>query len=212
MMLEIFLPAFVTFLVIIDPFAVVPIFGALTEGASPAARRAMAIKGIMVALIILSFFALLGQQFLGAIGVSLPALKVAGGLLLFVMALEMVFDKRTQRREKTAERIEEELHVEDVSVFPIAVPLVAGPGAIATVMLLFSQYGTDWLAKATVAAALLSVLLITLVMALAVGPIMRALGPTIVQVLTRVLGLILAAFAAEFVLGGVGEFFAFVPT
>lgn len=206
-MLEIFLPAFVTFLVIIDPFAVVPIFGTLTEGAPAAQRRAMAIRGTVVAAAVLAFFALFGRDFLGAIGVTLPALRVAGGVMLFLMALEMVFEKRTQRREKTAERIEEELHLTDISVFPIAVPLLAGPGAIATVMLIFGEYAGDWTAIGLVAAALALVLVLTLVLALMVGPLMRVMGPTLVQVLTRVLGLILAAYAAQFILSGVEAFF-----
>lgn len=206
-MLDLFLPAFTTFLVIVDPLAVVPIFGALTEGVAPAARRAMAIKGTLVATAVLAFFALFGREFLGAIGVTLPALRVAGGALLFMMAMEMVFEKRTERRERTAERIEEELHVVDVSVFPVAVPLLAGPGAIATVMLLFSEHQGDWLAIGTVSAALVLVLILTLVLSLLVGPIMRAMGPTLMQVLTRVLGLILAAFAVQFILSGIESFF-----
>ena len=133
-MIELFGSAFVTFLVIVDPPGNAPIFASLTTNASDAQRRRMAIRAAFIAWGILLFFALVGEAMLSALGITLSAFRIAGGIMLFMIALEMVFEKRTERREDRAEKLQE-AHVEDVSVFPMAIPMIAGPGTIAAVLL-----------------------------------------------------------------------------
>lgn len=199
-MQELFVSAFVTLFVIIDPIGIAPIFAALTEGSDVKFRRSMAIKGSLVATLVLVFFAFAGKPFLGILGISIDALRVAGGLMLFLIALEMVFDKRTERKQHSAEKLDEQF--EDISVFPVAIPLLAGPGAIATVMLLMSSSEGNLTAQGIVIGALLCVLAINLIVFLFAGRMLSALGPDVNAVLTRVLGIILAALAAQFVMDG----------
>ena len=201
-MMELFGSALVTFLVIIDPPGCVPIFAGLPRGSSPAHRRAMALRSATVAWFILMLFALFGKPLLQALGISLAAFRIAGGIMLFFIALEMVFEKRTQRREDRAQKILETHEVEDVSIFPMAMPMIAGPGSIASVMLLMSR--NDGLYRSLVIfAALGTILLLTLIALLAAGPIMRVLGAKIEAVITRLLGVLLAALAVQFVIDGV---------
>ncbi|HEX6071489.1 MAG TPA: MarC family protein, partial [Sphingomicrobium sp.] len=135
-MIELFGSALVTFLVIIDPPGCAPIFASLTKGASAAHRRSMAIRSAAVAWCILVFFALLGEPLLDKLGISLSAFRLAGGIMLFMIALDMVFERRTERREERARELEGTPEAEDISVFPMAIPMIAGPGSIASVMLL----------------------------------------------------------------------------
>ena len=204
-MIELFVSAFVTFLVVIDPPGCAPIFASVTSGASAAHRRAMAIRSVLVATGILIFFGLLGEDLLRALGVSLSAFRIAGGILLFLIAIDMVFEKRTERRETRAEEVSA-AHVEDVSIFPMAIPMIAGPGSIASVMLLMAR--TDGLAPSlVVVGALLLTLALTLGALLLAGPLMRLLGHKMEAMLTRLLGVILAALAAQFVIDGIKQFF-----
>ena len=206
-MIALFLSAFVTLFVVIDPPGCAPIFASLTNGASNAQRRAMAIRSTMIAAFLLLMFALVGEKLLAVLGISLDAFRIAGGIMLSLIALEMVFEKRTERREVRAEEIsrkaaEEQRPVEDISVFPMAIPMIAGPGSIATVMLLVSRsQGPQQ--TATVLAALAVVLVMTLAALLAAGPIMRVLGPKLEAMITRLLGVLLAALAAQFVINGI---------
>ena len=199
-MIELFVSAFVTFFVIIDPPGCAPIFASLTQGAPPAHRRAQAIRSILVASGILFAFAVVGEAFLGALGVSLDAFRVAGGIMLFLIALDMVFEKRTERRENRAQDVLASEH-EDISVFPMGIPMIAGPGSIATVMLLTSR--SNGLSESFVVfGALASVLLLTLIALLTAAPLMRWLGYRLEAMITRVLGVILAALATQFVIDG----------
>ncbi|NJC34993.1 multiple antibiotic resistance protein [Sphingomonas jejuensis] len=201
-MIELFVSAFVTFFVVIDPPGCAPIFASLTTGASPDARRQMAYRAVGVGTLILLVFALFGEAFLSALGISLDAFRIAGGIMLFLIALDMVFERRTQRREDRAEKVMADPEVEDVSIFPMAMPMIAGPGSIATAMLLVS--GTSGIAGgAVILAAMLANLALMLVSLLAAGPIMRVLGTRIEAVVTRLLGVILAALATQFVLDGI---------
>jgi multiple antibiotic resistance protein len=203
--IELFVSAFVTFLVVIDPPGCAPIFAGLTSGATAAHRRAMAVRAVLVATGILVFFGLFGEDLLHALGVSLSAFRIAGGILLFLIAIDMVFEKRTERRENRAEEVSA-AHVEDVSIFPMAIPMIAGPGSIASVMLLMAR--TDGLVPSLlVLGALLLTLLLTLVALLLAGPMMRLLGHRMEAMLTRLLGVILAALAAQFVIDGIKQFF-----
>ena len=202
-----FTSALVTFLLVIDPPGCAPIFASLTREASDAQRRSMAVRAVVIGASILLFFAAFGEDLLRALGVSLDAFRVAGGIMLFLIGLDMVFEKRTQRREKRAEELNESDEVEDVSVFPMAIPMIAGPGSIATVMLISSR--TEGLqASLVVFAALFVTLLITLLALVAAGPLLRVLGARIEAVITRILGVLLAALAAQFVIDGLRASFA----
>ena len=200
-MLELFISAFITFFVIIDPPGCAPIYASLTKDANPAQRRSMAFRAVAVAAIILLVFALFGEQLLGALGIKLDSFRIAGGIMLFMIALDMVFEKRTRRREKRAQKIVETPEIEDVSVFPMAMPMIAGPGSIASIMLLMSQ-NSGIESASVILGALGLVLVLTFVALLAAGPIMRVLGQQAEAVLTRLLGVLLAALAAQFVIDG----------
>ncbi|GAA0734105.1 MarC family protein [Sphingomonas sp. ABOLD] len=200
-MIELFVSSFVTFFVIIDPPGCAPIFAGLTAGTNAVHRRAMAVRAVMVAAIILLGFALFGEALLHALGISLNAFRIAGGIMLFLIALEMVFEKRTERREDRAEKVKAEDPV-DISIFPMAMPMIAGPGSIASVMLLMAQSkGIEQ--SAVVLSAMLAVLLLCVLALLAAGPIMRIVGAKIEAVVSRLLGVLLAALAVQFVIDGI---------
>ncbi|MEH6758382.1 MAG: MarC family protein [Parasphingorhabdus sp.] len=200
-MIELFLSAFITFFVVIDPPGCAPIYASLTGSAPPRQRRIMAIRAVIVAALILAVFAAFGEQLLGALGISLDSFRIAGGIMLFIIALEMVFEKRTQRREDRAQEIIDQPEIEDVSIFPMAMPMIAGPGSIAAVMLLMSQ--NEGLENSLIImAAMVAVLSLTLTGLLLAGPLMRVLGGNVEAVLTRVLGVLLGALAVQFVIDG----------
>ena len=204
-MLELFLSAFVTLFVVIDPPGCAPIYAGLTKDASAAQARGMAIRACIIAGTILLVFALFGEDLLGALHIELDAFRIAGGIMLFLIALDMVFEKRTQRREERAEKIiaanDQTPEVEDVSVFPMAMPMLAGPGAIASVMLLTAKAkGVE--ATLVVLAALGAVLALTLLALIAASPLMKLFGARVEAVITRLLGVLLAALAAQYVIDG----------
>jgi len=205
-MIELFGSALVTFLVIIDPPGCAPIFASLTRGTPLAHRRAMAIRSSLIAWAILMFFALLGRPMLHALGISLASFRIAGGVMLFMIALDMVFERRTQRRESRAQSIEGTPEAEDISVFPMAIPMIAGPGSIASAMLWVSR-ADDTLEVVTVLAAISMVIVLTMLALLASGPIMKLIGPRMEAMITRILGVILAALAAQFVIDGIKQSF-----
>ena len=199
--MELFLSAFITLFVVIDPPGCAPIYAGLTKGASVAQQRSMAIRACFIAGLILVGFALFGQQLLGALHIELDSFRIAGGLMLFFIAFDMVFEKRTQRREERAEKVAATPEVEDVSVFPMAMPMLAGPGAIAAIMLLQNEAeGTE--ETLVVLGALGAVLLITMIALIAAGPLIRLLGDRVEAVITRLLGVLLAALAAQYVIDG----------
>ena len=202
-MLDLYISTFITLFVVIDPVGCAPIFAGLTSGHAPREATTTANRASAIASVILFVFALVGQRLLDWLNIELNAFRIAGGLMLFLIALDMVFEKRTQRRE---ERVEKVKHApdphEDVSVFPMAMPMIAGPGSIATVMLLMSRaqgYGQ----QAMVLAALATVLAMTLAALAAARPLMRLLGTRVEAVVTRVLGVLLAALAVQYVIDGV---------
>jgi len=205
-MIELFGSALVTFLVIIDPPGCAPIFAGLTRGTPAVHRRAMAVRSSFIAWAILMFFALLGKPMLHALGISLASFRIAGGVMLFMIALDMVFERRTQRREVRAQSIEGTPEADDISVFPMAIPMISGPGSIASAMLWVSR-ADDAAQVLTVLAAITVVILITLVCLLAAGPMMRLIGERIEAMITRILGVILAALAAQFVVDGLKQSF-----
>ena len=200
-MIELFISAFVTLFVVIDPPGCAPIYAGLSASASPLQKRAMAVRAVGVSAAILFVFALFGEALLKGLGISLASFRIAGGIMLFLIALEMVFEKRTERREDRAAKVANDPEAEDVSIFPMAMPMIAGPGSIASVMLLMSR-NSGIERSAVVLAAMVTILLLTLVALLAAGPIMRILGAKIEAVITRLLGVLLAALAVQFVLDG----------
>jgi multiple antibiotic resistance protein len=202
---ELFLSAFVTLFVVIDPPGCAPIYAGLTKGATAAQARSMALRACGIATIILLIFALFGEELLGALHIELNSFRIAGGLMLFFIAFDMVFEKRTQRREERAEKIAaqnvEGPQIEDVSVFPMAMPMLAGPGAIAAIMLLMNE--AEGLPQSLeVLAALALVMALTAAALVAAGPLIRLLGDKVEAVITRLLGVLLAALAAQYVIDG----------
>ena len=210
-MTELFLSAFVTLFVVIDPPGCAPIYAGLTKGATTGQQRSMAIRACGIAGVILVIFALFGEDLLGALHIELDSFRIAGGIMLFVIALDMVFEKRTQRREARAEKVAAENaltpEVDDVSVFPMAMPMLAGPGAIASVMLLTAK-AQGWENTLVVLAALAAVLLLTLLALIAASPLMRLFGARVEAVITRLLGVLLAALAAQYVIDGIRASFS----
>ncbi|MCL6730787.1 MarC family protein [Sphingomonas hankyongi] len=205
-MIELFGSALATFLVIIDPPGCAPIFASLTRGASAAERRSMALRSSLIAWAILMFFALLGKPMLHALGISLASFRIAGGIMLFFIAIDMVFERRTERREKRAQEIEATPEAEDISVFPMAIPMIAGPGSIASAMLWVSRADTPG-QVVIVLAAITTVMLLTVVTLLAAGPLMRLIGEKVEAMITRILGVILAALATQFIVDGLKQSF-----
>ena len=193
--------AFVTMFVVIDPVGLAPLFVALTQGMTARARRLIALRACIIGLVILIVFAVFGEAVLGFIGISMPAFRVAGGILLFLTALDMLFERRTKRREDTSDEHERD----DPSVFPLAIPLIAGPGAIASVILLTGQQ-PGVVGLALTLGVTLAVLLIVLLFFFAANLLERALGKTGIVVVTRLLGMLLAALSVQFVLDGLRAF------
>ncbi len=195
---DLFLTVFTTLVVVVDPIGLTPMFVALTSGTSKKLRRAIAMRSCFIALIVLAIFGLFGDALLKFIGIGLPAFRIAGGILLFLIAFEMLFNKRGQRREETAEQEE----FDDPSVFPLATPLIAGPGAIATMILYVGNDSENWAHTGVVLAAMAAVLLIVFVFFYFANFLEHLLGKTGINVITRLLGMLLAALAVQFVIDG----------
>ena len=196
--------AFTTMFIILDPPGLAPVFIALTQGMTAAQRRTIAIRACVVSAVLMVLFLFLGEAVLGFIGISMDAFRIAGGILLFLTALDMLFQRRQARREDSAAEGQAEHH-DDPSVFPLALPLIVGPGAITTIILLAGQAegAADF---GAIAGVLMAVLLITFLAFLAAPSIERALGKTGLNIVTRVLGMLLAALAVQFVLDGLRGF------
>lgn len=207
-MIDIALHAFTTLFVVIDPLGLVPVLLALTPGVATAERRRMALRGTLIATIILLAFALVGDLVLGLLGIGLPAFRIAGGVMLLLIALEMVFDRRAERRSRSAKEVKDVGGPDDISVFPLAIPLLSGPGAITSVMLLMARYEGDLPAQATVVAMLLLVMALCALIFLFIEPIERMLGATLTHIVSRLLGILLAALAVQYVLDGIRDAFS----
>jgi len=201
--LELFFSAFAVLFVIIDPPGCAPIFATLTNGTSRAHQKRMAFKSVTIASIILLLFAYGGDFVFGKLGISLDALRIAGGIMLFMIGLNMVFEKRTETREERAEEmLDETENPEDISVFPMGIPMIAGPGTMASLLIMMSE-APALAQQISILAALIVTLLITLVTFLVAGPIMKLLGKSVTDVMTRVFGVLLATLAAQFLIDGV---------
>jgi multiple antibiotic resistance protein len=206
-LIETALYAFVTFFVVLDPLGMGPIFIALTRGETAAFRRRMAIRGTVIAGIILLVFAFAGDLLLRSLGVSIAAFRIAGGVLLFLISFDMLFAHATPIRRTTTREDEEAEAKRDISVFPLAIPLIAGPGGLTSVVLLMGRTGGDTMLEAVVLAIMALVLIIMLAVLLAADQFTKWLGETGTNVISRVLGIILSALAVQFVIDGVNEAF-----
>jgi multiple antibiotic resistance protein len=207
-MIEQLLKFFVVFFVVVEPISLIPIFSGLTEGARRGYKHKMALKAVLVAGVILLIFALGGAWFLNTMGISLEAFRIFGGLLLFLIALEMVYARESGTRISTGERAESARRA-DISVFPLAFPFIAGPGALATILLWFGPLSVRaqpaLLVGLLIAVAV--VLAISLLLMWLAAPMMRVLGVTGANVANRLSGLVLGALAVQFVLDGLKSVF-----
>ena len=197
--------AFTTLFIIIDPPGLAPLFLAMTQGRTAKQRRAIGLRACIISFVLMLVFLFAGEAVLGFVGISMPAFRIAGGILLFLTALEMLFQRRQARREENAQEGAAD-HEDDPSVFPLALPLIVGPGAITTIILLAGQAegAADFVA---IVGVLTAVLLMVFLSFLASGLIERALGKTGINIVTRVLGMLLAALAIQFILDGVRQSF-----
>ena len=232
-MLNDLIPVFVTLFVIIDPLGLVPVFIVLTQGTSAAHRRRMAIRACLTSFFILAAFALIGEGLLGIFGIHMPAFRIAGGTLLFLIALEMLFEKRSQKRNERAEQVHQELEddhdgdktkskaatkskteqiipddeADDVSIFPMSIPFLSGPGSIASVMLLMGKFEDNVAMQASVIGVVAVVMLIAFVFFMLSNVVAKRLSPTVATVVSRLLGMILAALAVQFIIDGIKQAF-----
>jgi MarC family membrane protein len=197
--------SFVALFVILDPIGTAALFVGLSRGLTEPASRRVALRAVLIAGLLLLAFAFGGSALLGGLGIGLPAFRIAGGVLLFLLAIDMVFARQSGGRALTPQESREVDPSHDISVFPLAIPLIAGPGALTTMVLLMGRAGGDLLARSAVVAVLVIVLAITLVFLLMAPRIVRLLGSTGVNVVSRVLGVLLAAVAVQLVLDGVVE-------
>jgi len=189
--------AFFTLFVVIDPIGLAPLFVALTKGMTRHQRRLIALRACAIAAGVLTLFGLFGEAVLGFAGISMPAFRIAGGVLLFLTALDMLFERRTRRRKGQTSA------ADDPSVFPLATPLIAGPGALATMILLAREAGNDTMALVAMLAVMAAVLVLVLMFFFAAAPLERLLGETGTNVVTRLLGMMLAALSVQFVIDGI---------
>lgn len=201
-MIDHLLKFFVTFLVVVEPVGVIPIFIAMTEGVSEAGRRRMARKGVAIAGLIFLLFAIGGGPFLVTLGISIDAFRIFGGLLLFLIALEMVFARQSGSRTSSTET-EEGMRRTDISVFPLAFPFLAGPGSLTTVLLAFGPAAGDPVLFGGLLVCVAVALVVALLTLYLAGPIMRLLGVTGASVLNRLFGVVLGALAVQYVIDGV---------
>jgi len=192
--------AFATLFVIIDPIGLTPIFVALTTGMSPQQRRQVALRCCLIAVGILLAFGLFGEALLGFVGIGMPAFRISGGVLLFITALDMLFERRQSRRKDQAE----EEHVDDPSVFPMAIPLIAGPGSIATIILLTGDQ--DWMGFVAVHTGHDQRYHLCVLPVSVRGRHRARIGKTGVNIVTRLLGMLLAALSVQFILDGLRDF------
>jgi multiple antibiotic resistance protein len=192
----------VVFFAVVEPISLIPIFAAMTEGASPEYSRRMSGKAVVVAGVILALFAFGGAGFLKVMGITLDAFRVFGGLVLFLIALDMVFVRQSGARTATSSEQDEARHRDDISVFPLAFPFIAGPGALATILLTFGAHGHEPLLFVALLGVVGVILLITLLLLRVAPTINRIMGVTGANVIGRLSGVVLGALAVQYVIDG----------
>ncbi len=198
------LAAFVTFFVLIDAVGVAPVFASLTAPGGPKYAQRMAVRAVLVAALIIIGFAFGGAWLLNALHISIDAFRAAGGILLFLIALDMVFEKRTERREHRAENhLAEHKAMEDVSVFPLGIPMLAGPGSIATAMLYMQNTAGNVVEQAIVIGAIVANLILCMFIFFLAGPLLRLMGDSVAGAVTRIFGVILAALSVQLLIDGI---------
>jgi multiple antibiotic resistance protein len=201
-MLEFFLTAFITYFVVIDPLGILPLFIALTSKKSVSARQRTAIRAVLLAAVTLVAFALAGDMLFRLLGISLPAFRIAGGLLLLLLSIDMILVRPSGLRTATKAEEEEAEESADVAVFPLAVPLIAGPGAITSVILITGTAADDLLLQLIAMLALIAALILCLFTFLFASRFMHWLGLTGINVIGRVFGIVLAGLAVQYVVDG----------
>lgn len=201
-MIDELLKFFILFFVVVEPISLVPLFAALTEGADEAFRRRMALKAVLIAGAVFLLFAVGGAAFLRVMGISIDAFRIAGGVMLFLIALEMVFARESGTR-STSEELDENLKRTDIAVFPLAFPFIAGPGSLAIVLLTFGASRDDLVLSGGLLGVVVVVLAITYVLMRLTPVVMRAMGVTGANVVNRLSGVVLAALAVQFIIDGV---------
>lgn len=204
-MLETAIVAFTTFFATISPLDVSVMYAAMTPNSTMKQKRSMAIRGCLIAGIILLSFALAGEALLKSLGISLAALKFAGGILLLLIAIDMVFARSSGGTSTTNEENEEAAGKEDVSVFPLATPLIAGPGSMGAAILLMANTHGDITSQGLVIAALIAALVLTLILLLLANQVQRLLGVTGMHVVSRVFGVLLSALAVQFMFDAIHQ-------
>jgi multiple antibiotic resistance protein len=207
-MLEYLIKTFIIFFVVVEPISLVPMFGALTRGAEPRYRRRMAVKGVILSAIIFYGFVVAGDWLLGTLGVTLDSFKIAGGVLMFLLAVDMVFARQSGLRSTTVREQDEARYKEDISVFPLAFPLIAGPGALATLLLLVGDARHRAITFVALLVIVMLVLAITLALLLATRHVERVLGVTGANVVSRLSGVVLVALSVQYVVDGIRGSFA----
>ena len=202
-MTAIFINSFILFFVTIDTIGNIPFFLSLTEDAKIKQRNLIAIKSVILAFFIMITFAYVGRYLLDAIGVTLDSLKIAGGIILMFLAIDILFEKRKRRREKRVEEALDEKSFDDIIVFPIAIPFIAGPSALTTIILLIGNYKNFPEFQITVILALVTALIVGLILMIGASHIVKFIPKQILHATARVMAFILAALATQFVVDGI---------
>jgi len=197
-MYEIYLQSFVLYFVVIDPFGTTTIFMSLTQHQNSHEKMKSAFEGVLTATIILIFFSLVGNFLLTYLNFSLGAFKIAGGIILFIISLEMLFDKRQERKEKDIENVSN-----NIAIFPLAIPLLSGPAAITSVIVIVSQFGDNFTYQLIGTTSLLSVMLLTLILFLIVSKSQQFINKKVTNVFSRVISIILAGLSVQYIIDGV---------
>ncbi len=197
-MLEIFIQSFVLYFVVIDPLGNTPIFMTVTQQQNVKEKNKTAIESVLIATIILVLFSVIGNFLLSYLNISLAAFRIAGGMILFIIALEMLFNKRQQRKEKNIENIGDK-----VAIFPLAIPLLSGPAAITSVIVIVSNLGDNFLYQLMGVASLISVMTITLILFLIVSKSEKLINKKVTNVFSRVIAIILAGLSVQYVIDGI---------
>jgi multiple antibiotic resistance protein len=202
-MLAIFLNSFILFLITIDTIGNLPFFISLTEGAKIKKKNQIAIKSVIIAFFIIIIFAYLGKYLLDAIGVSLDSLKIAGGVILMFIAIDILFEKRKIRREKKVEAALDDKNFDEIIVFPMAIPFIAGPSTLATIILLMGNYSDNFDLQMSVIFALIAALIVSLLLMVGTNFTTKYIPQQILHATSRVFAFILAALATQFIIDGI---------
>ena len=197
-MYEIYLQSFVLYFVVIDPFGTTPIFMSLTKHQNAKEKIKSALEGVLTATIILIFFSIVGNFLLSYLNISLGAFKIAGGIILFIISLEMLFDKRQERKKKDIENVSN-----NIAIFPLAIPLLSGPAAITSVIVIVSQFGDNLTYQLISTISLLCVMLITFILFFIVSKSQQFINKKVINVFSRVIAIILAGLSVQYIIDGV---------